>query len=148
MRLFATVSLLFFVSFVTACTHSASRTESTVPAAQEAPKPSCLLQFQTGDLCGDFSWEVQPKPGKAGTLLVRFSNKATGQTIDPVQSLQVVLWMPSMGHGSSPVAIARVSQGTYRVSNVFFSMPGTWQIKFQFKQGTQLVEEQIATIEF
>lgn len=54
---------------------------------------------------------------------------------------QLVLWMSSMGHGSTPSQTQRLDVGTYRASNVFFIMPGDWQLKFQIKNGNELLDE-------
>lgn len=62
---------------------------------------------------------------------------------DPYLELAVVLWMPSMGHGSSPVTIERLDRGTYRVSEVFFTMAGDWEIRVQLKAGNDVKSEAI-----
>jgi hypothetical protein len=51
-----------------------------------------------------------------------------------------------MNHGSSPVFTSLEDTGTYRAKNVFFIMPGEWEIKFQIKEGNQVVDEAIATL--
>jgi hypothetical protein len=66
--------------------------------------------------------------------------------IDPEGSPSVVLWMPSMGHGSSPVTVTRLDIGTYLANEVFFIMPGEWQIKFQLKRADEVIDEAIVDI--
>lgn len=61
--------------------------------------------------------------------------------VDLFATPQVVLWMPSMGHGSTPTQTAWADQGTYRTTNVFFTMPGDWEIRFQVKNGSEVVDE-------
>ncbi len=46
-----------------------------------------------------------------------------------------------MAHGSVPITITRLDLGTYRASNVFFVMPGDWEIHFQSKQGEEVKDE-------
>ena len=41
------------------------------------------------------------------------------------------LWMPSMGHGSSPVEITQVGSSHWNVSEAYFIMPGLWQLKLK-----------------
>lgn len=53
----------------------------------------------------------------------------------------VKLWMPSMGHGSSPVLVRRVDIGTYLVEDVYFSMTGDWDIQIQLNTETGLIDE-------
>ena len=65
---------------------------------------------------------------------------------DPALAPAVVLWMPEMGHGSSPTSISHLDTGTYRASDVFFVMPGHWQIKFQLKNGNTVEDELVVSI--
>ena len=51
------------------------------------------------------------------------------------------LWMPSMGHGSSPVTIKKIATGVYDISDVYFIMDGDWQIRVQLKNGATVTEE-------
>ena len=51
----------------------------------------------------------------------------------------LILWMPSMGHGSSPTRVERLDTGTYRASEVFFVMPGEWELKFEASDAGQAV---------
>ena len=45
--------------------------------------------------------------------------------------LQVVLWMPAMGHGASvkPSVHAEAAPGVFTVTNVNLFMPGLWEIR-------------------
>jgi hypothetical protein len=38
-----------------------------------------------------------------------------------------------MGHGSAPVKITPQAPGVYEVSDVFFIMPGDWEIQIQLR---------------
>lgn len=58
-----------------------------------------------------------------------------------VTDLTVQLWMPSMGHGSSPVKITQLGVNKYKVTEAFFVMPGTWEVRVTFKH--EGVEHQI-----
>jgi hypothetical protein len=56
--------------------------------------------------------------------------------------------MPAHGHGSSPVTLeqerdagGQVIPGVFSGTNVYFIMPGTWQVKVQLKQGATVTEE-------
>jgi hypothetical protein len=56
--------------------------------------------------------------------------------------------MPDMGHGSSPVKLTKQAVGQYLVENVFFSMRGDWQIRFQLRNAQAVTEEQVADVSF
>ena len=47
-----------------------------------------------------------------------------------------------MGHGSSPVKIAPGSvAGVFSATEVFFVMPGEWEIWIQLKEGTKVFDQ-------
>ncbi|MBI3554828.1 MAG: FixH family protein, partial [Deltaproteobacteria bacterium] len=65
----------------------------------------------------------------------------------------VKLWMPAMGHGSSPVNVAHaVDQGganvpgVFKATNVYFVMPGDWDVHVQLKNGSKVVEETVEKV--
>lgn len=57
------------------------------------------------------------------------------------ETLTILLWMPSMGHGSAPVKIERLSDYQYHVKNVYFIMPGDWEIRLLLKKDKQLLDQ-------
>lgn len=112
--------------------------------AQES-KTDCQTFFSTSGLCLTWYWEKKPTSTQMGNLIFKtYRLNSLDQTpieVDLTATPQVVLWMPSMGHGSTPTQTTRVDEGTYRVTNVFFIMPGDWEIRFQVKAGTEVVDE-------
>ncbi len=103
---------------------------------------ACPLFFPTSGLCASLSWETLPTNATRGSFLLRFwdakSGTENGPYVTPVDSVFSELWMPSMGHGSSPVTIAPVLDsghvpvpGVFRVADVFFIMGGHWEIWVQ-----------------
>lgn len=118
--------------------------------AQQENKASCALQFPNSGLCLSWAWEKIPTSTEMGSLVFktyRLNNyDATAVEMDLPSVPQVILWMPSMGHGSSPTTILRLDVGTYAASNVFFVMPGEWQIKFQLKDGNAVQDEVVISL--
>lgn len=106
---------------------------------------ACNLRFQNADLCLSWTWETYPTETKAGAFIFRtFKLNSLDQfpvLTDALQTPQVLLWMPSMGHGSTPVTVSRLETGTYRASQVFFIMAGEWEIKFQLKDSDTVLDE-------
>lgn len=96
------------------------------------------------------SWESFPTEEEFGSFILKFgrANRADGSAIpsDIDGQIEVVLWMPSMGHGSSPVTVEKVDVGTYRASEVFFTMPGDWEIRVQRKSGGNILEQAVFQI--
>lgn len=57
-----------------------------------------------------------------------------------VTDMKVILWMPSMGHGSSPVKLEQTGVNHYQVTQAYFIMPGEWVVRLQFKLSGQAHE--------
>ena len=53
-----------------------------------------------------------------------------------------------MGHGSTPTHTDRVDVGTFRTNNVFFVMPGKWEIRFQINDGETVKESAVVETTF
>lgn len=120
------------------------------PLAKES-KPgtdACPLYFKTEDLCANYAWIAKPTEDDMGSFRLNFWKRADSQPADPTLTLKVILWMPDMGHGSSPVKLTKQAVGQYLVENVFFSMRGDWQIRFQLRNAQAVTEEQVADVSF
>lgn len=110
------------------------------PSAEELG--TCDAYFAQTKACVDLIWEKKPTNDEMGTFVLEIYNPDDrGQFVDLQSNLEVVLWMPSMGHGSSPVTVEKVAPGQYRVSQVFFIMPGDWEIQFKLKNGNTVLEQ-------
>ncbi len=89
-------------------------------------------------------WDETPKlGGNKFDLKMWDMNRGSdqGPFHDPPTEMNIFLWMPAMGHGSSPVKISKIDTGEYRVSEIYFIMGGTWQIKFQLIQNSKVIDE-------
>lgn len=60
---------------------------------------------------------------------------------DLPNNTKIFLWMPEMGHGSSPIQVSRLGSGLYDLSQIYFIMPGLWQLKIQLFDGLIFKEE-------
>jgi hypothetical protein len=139
------VALLPFLFFaIAACAHSNDDAVDplALPSKPIGPSVECGLELTKENLCATIVWEAEPTETTKGSFLLRFSSRS-GTPMTPVQTVAVKLWMPTMGHGSSPVQIAPVDPNTYRISDVYFVMAGRWEIHVQLKNGSTLVDEAI-----
>ena len=114
---------------------------------QEENKANCSITFSESQYCLSWYWESKPTASQPGSLIFKiFRQNQFDQTpieLDTPQIPQVILWMPGMGHGSSPTQTTRLDVGTYRASKVFFIMPGDWEIRFSLKQNEQPNSKQV-----
>ena len=107
----------------------------------------CEIYFAEDDVCLRTEWEQKPTESTFGSMLLKFYHKDHPETfISPTHTPFILLWMPSMGHGSSPVTMTFIEEGVYRASDIFFIMPGPWDIRYQLKNGNDVVVEQIQKI--
>jgi hypothetical protein len=112
---------------------------------------SCQAKFSSGK-CVAFAWETSPSEEGFGSFIFQTfrPNIADGSPIPEDLSLnpRVVLWMPGMGHGSSPVTVERIDIGTFRASKVSLYMHGQWEIRFQLKDGNEIKDHATININF
>lgn len=57
------------------------------------------------------------------------------------QSLNVYIWMPEMGHGSSPVEMKQLNSTDYIFSELAFIMPGLWVLHVEILENNQVVDQ-------
>lgn len=96
----------------------------------------CPLYFQQTDTCAKVEFIHGPFDGEESSFVIHFyeHQSAHGEPVmvTPAQ-MKVDLWMymgNHGGHGSAPVVVTEQSPGVYLVSNVYFIMPGRWNIRF------------------
>ena len=104
------------------------------------------LSFKNDSLLIQYQFSSSPVAGKKLTMALQTIDAKTNQSIDINDNIKVVLWMPSMGHGSSPTQVEHAVDangsaitGAYSVKNVYFVMPGEWEVRVILTdaQGTQ-----------
>lgn len=119
----------------------------------EQPRMSHLT-FANGALHAHATWLAGPQVGAESILQIEWMNGADHSPIEPVGSFSVVLWMPSMGHGSAPTVINRIINpqgqpqlGAFQVSRMYFVMGGDWDVEvtLTFPDGTS--ETQIIKVQ-
>jgi hypothetical protein len=94
------------------------------------------LSYKQNTLHLHASFPNAPMVGQESLLILEAMDAKTHQTTDLNDNIEVVLWMPSMGHGSAPTQVERavdsngnVLAGVFNVRNVFFIMGGDWEVR-------------------
>lgn len=110
---------------------------------------TCEAQFASGH-CVSIAWELMPTETEYGSFVFKTYRPnladASPVPVDLAQDIAIVLWMPGMGHGSSPVKVERVDMGTYLATEVFFTMKGAWEIRVQLKNNAVLKDQALVPI--
>jgi hypothetical protein len=114
---------------------------------------TCAFHFPRSELCASLEWEKKQSAEGKGSFIVRFWDSRTGSAkgpfISPSSEVRIELWMTSMGHGTwpkpatSPVLDSDqlAIPGVFRTENVYFMMPGPWDIRLQLFEGENLFEQ-------
>lgn len=112
----------------------------------------CKLAWKKLNICLTWSWKKYPTQDETGSMLLRlyrFSNlDQYPELIDTTNSPQLLLWMPSMNHGSSPTSTQKISAGTFQVDDVFFVMPGAWDLHFKLTDEENGSDEIVESIRY
>lgn len=124
--------------------HRNAHPNPVLSPAEESPVV-CPLEFPKSGFCASMKWTQGPNED-ASAFTVSFWRKdqgtvASGPFLAPAPQVKVQLWMPSMGHGSSPVKVEAPEPGVYNATDVFFIMPGDWDVRIQLKDGRELLEQ-------
>ena len=143
-------SMLIFLLLSVGCAQPKYEKAPSAPGAESTQAQSisdCEPRFQKSGHCLLWKWEKMPTSATMGKLVFKIArpNLLDGTAI-PVQVTEVprvVLWMPSMGHGSTPTVVEAVDVGSFRVNNVFFVMPGDWEVRFQVRADDGELDEAV-----
>jgi hypothetical protein len=144
------ILLLSFLAFACARPNYNNNQPDPKDDAQRGPATVNETRFMHSALSVNMYWEHKPQEtNEGGEFTLQFhSPDDPTQLIDPPGDWNVILWMPSMNHGSRPVTITRKSAGEYWISNVYFIMRGPWQIRIQLKDGDAVTDEVIKDLRF
>lgn len=144
------ISLLFLSLLIFGCAKP-NYVSAPSTAGVKEKAGGCQARFASRS-CVSLTWEQMPTDSGFGSFVFKTfrANLADGTPVveDPPNEVAVVLWMPDMGHGSSPVAVERVDVGTFRATKVFFPMRGNWEIRFQMKAGSDVKDQAVVAISF
>lgn len=135
----------FFIIFLVlaACGKSPFIDEhNDVQVTQNVQGLEAQIRLSSLQLTVGKQWIIPPVVSNESRLLLNFFNDQA-QLIDFDGNLKVYLWMPSMGHGSFPVSIERIGRGVYQITDIFFTMPGDWDIHIEVEKDGIKVDEYI-----
>ncbi len=106
--------------------------------------PQQHLSFSNDTLHADITWMTGPQNEKESMMLIKFRAQDKIENLN----LKVALFMPEMGHGSSPTRIERVpGANLYKISKVYFTMPGIWEVRVTVQIGDGIKETKFFTLE-
>lgn len=126
---------------------------ASLPSAGSASEQKSEVGFSSGQKLY-WQWERAPSGNAEGVMRFRvFAPSSLDGFPEPVvlgAAPAVKLWMPGMGHGSSPVVVEPLldasgapAPGAYRVRAMHFIMPGEWVVRISLTEGASVVTAEI-----
>lgn len=112
------------------------------PEVEDTPVNGLVI-FSQSQMLGQLEWKILPQTQGESQFILRTWKKGTSRRtlMDLPHTLFIKIWMPDMGHGSAPVSIQKIATGTYDVQQLYFIMPGYWDLHLQLKEQNHVVDE-------
>ena len=142
--LLAKYSILVFSLFFFSCGKSPLLKKAQVEASGQYGYEVNTKTFKNLNLNSEIKFLSPINSNEVGHILVLTKNG--NYSSSPNYFLHAFLWMPTMGHGSSPITVTKLSEGVYDLSEIYFIMDGFWQLHLQFKDGSKIIDEVIYDI--
>jgi len=89
------------------------------------------------NVCAHLMFPKAPNSSDESQFIVHFMTQET------IKNVNVMLWMPDMGHGSAPVTLNALDPVHYKISQAFFIMPGLWEVQVSFEINNELQQIKI-----
>jgi hypothetical protein len=112
-----------FLCIITACSGGSPASSGTFPAEAYTTATS-----DTGALAVDVRTSPQPPARGTNSVQLTITQVSDGTPVDGL-ILDVVPWMPAMGHGTSTPTVTPMGGGIYLVTEVYTYMPGVWALQ-------------------
>lgn len=82
------------------------------------------------------SFTHDPASPQTGDAELHFDLFDAGGEVVADAAISVEPWMPAHGHGSPETpSVMEMSAGNYHVTNIVYSMPGTWDLRIDVDTG-------------
>lgn len=86
------------------------------------------------------TWIQGPQVNEESILNLQFVDSASQQPAALSSELKVTVFMPMMGHGSSPTTVTALQDaagnsipGAYQIAKIYFTMSGEWEVRITLK---------------
>lgn len=123
--------VIFFPFILFSCGDSPFTETQTAPdSVRGYQQLASDIFFTTEDINVSVYWRSGPVVGDECKLLVVMTDREN-RPVSPSKRFHLMLWMPTMGHGSFPITVKETSLGVFEATEVFFTMPGYWDLHFQ-----------------
>ena len=129
------MKIIFLLFLITSCN------ESPLLNHKNPGKTQAILSPVQSWL--DVDWMHAPLVNENSPFEIQLKNELLENEV-----LEVELFMPSMGHGSSPVVIQKINSLLYQVDEVYFIMPGDWEVRIHKKRDGKIQNDFVIRLNF
>ena len=82
------------------------------------------------------SWIVAPSLDELSAFDLTLEKE-----LKPGQSITAYIWMPEMGHGSSPIEIKILASTEIQFTELAFIMPGFWVLHLEIIENNKVIDQ-------
>ena len=82
------------------------------------------------------SWTIKPTLENLSSFSLKLS-----KPLSESQTINTYIWMPDMGHGSSPIEISQLNTTDFIMSEIAVVMPGLWIIHIEILDNNQVIDK-------
>lgn len=133
---YTTIVILFLTSLLSSCGKSPLLNKLENNFQEVAGSASLNENFPHHSAEFSLSWPNPPSLDEMSSFDIKFTNP-----LNDNQSLNAFIWMPEMGHGSSPFEMVKINLSHFNFSEVAFIMPGLWVLHIELLENNQVVDE-------
>ena len=133
---YTTIVLLLLISLLSSCGKSPLFNKLEKNFQEISGINSLSEYFIKEQLEFTINWKVAPSLDELGILELELARPLKSN-----QSLNAFIWMPEMGHGSSPIEQAQVSNTHFSFSEIAFIMPGLWVLHVEIIENNKVVDK-------
>ena len=102
---------------------------NTTGAGNQKTGTDCTFKNEAKKLCLKMDWVVGPAVKKENKISWKILSMETEEVVHFKNAVNIELWMPDMGHGSSPTETILIGEN-YQTSKMYFIMRGAWVLNF------------------
>ena len=93
-------------------------------------------QFPIEKLSFSINWIIKPTLENLSSYELKLA-----RPLPQTQTLNSFIWMPDMGHGSSPIQISQLNATDFNLSEIAFIMPGLWVLHIEILENKQVIDQ-------
>ena len=109
------------------------------PIFNKAEKAAIHLyaeNFQVEKIGFTLKWIVSPSLDELSSFEITLERE-----LKPGQTISSYIWMPDMGHGSSPIVVQQISTTTIQFTELAFIMPGLWTLHLEINENNKVIDQ-------